>query len=177
MAVEPGVAVVQKLFACLNSSDTPDVGNFALILDNYLDDASNKQAEISRGTKNETFKGAEGLLATLKERCLSPRQNKIDMITKHLPSNDKTLMQLIAEKGLDQFATKLLKEGVDPNLSIGRNEANDDDQALPPVLLAAKHGHWKVLEAFKQHIDDIDASTSMLVINESQKDGGDRCCR
>lgn len=176
MALESGVAVVQQLFACINNNDIPNVDHFELLLHDYLEDTSSEGAEGAGGTSGETLKGAEGLRRTLKEICLSPRQNKIDIISKHRPSNDKTLMQLISERGLDQFAIKLLEKGVDPNLSNECNVKPDNDQTLPPVLLAAKNARYKVLQAFKEHNDDINASTSMLIINESQSNGASSSC-
>ena len=91
-------------------------------------------------------------------------------------------MQLVAERGIAQCASKLLEEGVDPNypIDVDRREGNnnnkssdkeDYDRDLPPVLLAAKHGHWSVLEAFKDHNDQCTTSGHLKITDNPESDG------
>ena len=140
------------------SSSTENVSTFQKIIQDFL---NNEDDTL------EPEKTTGGGLRALQGNLISnnKRTEKIKGISTTIVSEGKTLAQYIAEKDLTLYLPVLLKEGVDPNFVDDLN-GTPSNEKLPPILLAAKHGHASILKEFKSHNDDIRKISSISSVND-----------
>ena len=160
MTKEVNPDAVQQL---LNYMENKDENNFKIILENYLKDTTNENVEDKLDLQKEKTKGPSNPRSDI----IVKKKDKIKHLSTNVAKDNQTLMQWIAQKGLDKFAEMLLKEGINPNLpdEAGGNERSSKNMA--PILLAAKYGHSGIISTFKNYNRDL-ASPSSQVTNEKQ---------
>ena len=148
---------------------------FKSLLEKFLSDDSNSAGRENPGQgdgndQQSLKRGLKGLSSGLNKILTKAEvmEKKVFNLStsKVSPSENITLMQYVAENGLADFLPILLDEGLDPNYP-KKLEENDNEGLLPPVLLAAKNGHSEIIKKFKQHNYNINASASLIVIDES----------
>ena len=164
-------ATLQELMQCLPCA-SDSVGN----TDGSSSDHVSKFTEILQDLLNNeddtlelekiTDRGIRGLQGNLKSN--NKRTEKIKGISTTIVSEDKTLVQYIAEKDLSLYLPVLLNEGVNPN-SVDESNSTHSNEKLPPILLAAKCGHASILEVFKRYNDDIEKIPAFSSVNELQR--------
>jgi hypothetical protein len=182
--------VLQELHTCITTvieNQTPQVnktsealGSFERILINFLNDyKSGRKNDANEARELDEPQSAKSGMSSLKsslDEKLSAeeilRKKLANISTQNLPSENKTLMQLITERGLSKFLKVLLSEGINPNYP---TDLKATPENLPPILIAAKKGHSQILKEFKKHNYEIKASTSLIVVHEASPEST-KCC-
>ena len=164
-------AKLQELIQCItcdsegavntDGGSSDPVGKFTEILQDFLNHEDDTM-EPERATGG----GLGALKCNLESN--NKRTKKIKGISTTIVSEDKTLVQYIAENDLSLYLPILLNEGVDPNF-VDESNCTHSNERLPPILLAAKYGHASILEVFKRHNDDIKKIPGFSAVNELRK--------
>lgn len=163
----------------------PDLlGEFKTLLLTFLNDDTNTNDHETPDTSTSNVArtdsgGLKGLRLGVTE-ILSAGEiwnEKINILSSSKISSTEilTLMQFVSAENLPEFLQILLDEGLDPNYPV-RSEENDNDESLPPVLLAAKKGHSEILKKLKQHNFTINADAKLIVIDELEDMNRSGCC-